>query len=151
MHTTNSMSRTFFDLHDASIMHTFADLKHEGKMRSDVKKLFHKFEGVIEEFDKFSARLKDVDGASEDDTKEISAVIDEIGGLCRDASVGLDELHGELRADDGVETGDVDALHEAICEGRKQDAIDILNRIFPEANLRTVAAQSNLFPDRVIS
>ena len=45
---------------------------------------------------------------------------------------------------------DADRLHEAICEGRKQDAIDILNDIIPSANLRPVSTQNSLFPNRVI-
>lgn len=39
-------------------------------------------------------------------------------------------------------------LHEAICEGRRQDAIDILNED-GEMYLRSVREQHNLFPDRV--
>lgn len=39
-------------------------------------------------------------------------------------------------------------LHEAICEGRRQDAVDILNEV-TDLNFRTVAAQMNLFPDRI--
>lgn len=62
---------------------------------------------------------------------------------------------------DSVERGDIrdeieaeflteaDRLHEAICEGRKQDAIDILNKILPAANLRPAHIQNDLFPNRV--
>lgn len=39
-------------------------------------------------------------------------------------------------------------LHEAICENRRDDAIDILNEM-SEWRLRSVAEQRNLFPDRV--
>jgi len=39
-------------------------------------------------------------------------------------------------------------LHEAICEGRRDDAIDILNEVTGD-NFRNVATQRNLFPDRV--
>lgn len=43
---------------------------------------------------------------------------------------------------------DADRLHDAICEGRRQDAIDILNDIV-DGGLRSVREQNNLFPDRV--
>ena len=71
---------------------------------------------------------------------------------------------GELIADfisDAAERGDIrdeimsefiteaDRMHEAICEGRKQDAIDILNAILPEAGLRPAHVQNDLFPNRV--
>lgn len=39
-------------------------------------------------------------------------------------------------------------LHEAICEGRRDDAIDILNEM-TEWQLRSVAEQHHLVPDRV--
>lgn len=39
-------------------------------------------------------------------------------------------------------------IHEAICEGRRQDAIDILNEITGD-HFRSVAEQHNLFPDRI--
>lgn len=39
-------------------------------------------------------------------------------------------------------------LHDAICEGRRQDAIDILNDI-TNGQHRSVREQRNLFPDRV--
>lgn len=45
-------------------------------------------------------------------------------------------------------SADADRLHEAICEGRRDDAIDILNEL-SEWRLRSVAEQHNLFPDRV--
>jgi hypothetical protein len=43
---------------------------------------------------------------------------------------------------------DADRLHDAICEGRRQDAIDILNDI-TGGQLRSVREQRNLFPGRV--
>lgn len=39
-------------------------------------------------------------------------------------------------------------LHEAICEGRRQDAIDILNEM-SEWRLRSVSEMHNLFPERI--
>lgn len=48
----------------------------------------------------------------------------------------------ELPADHAVR------LHEAICEGRRQDAIDALNDIAGD-NYRSVAEQHSLFPGRV--
>lgn len=45
-------------------------------------------------------------------------------------------------------SADAERLHEAICEGRRDDAIDILNEITGD-NFRNVATQRNLFPDRV--
>ena len=47
-----------------------------------------------------------------------------------------------------IDDGDLDRMHEAICEGRRQDAIDILNEL-TGANLRSISAQRNLFPNRV--
>ena len=44
---------------------------------------------------------------------------------------------------------EADRIHEAICEGRKQDAIDILNAILPDAGLRPAHVQNDLFPNRV--
>lgn len=41
-----------------------------------------------------------------------------------------------------------DAMHDAICEGRRQDAIDALNYV-TGGNYRSVAEQHNLFPSRV--
>lgn len=40
-------------------------------------------------------------------------------------------------------------LYDAICEGRRTDAIDSLKLIFPAAKFRTLAEQRNLFPDRI--
>ncbi|TPM39349.1 hypothetical protein FJ951_26950 [Mesorhizobium sp. B2-2-3] len=45
-------------------------------------------------------------------------------------------------------TDDADRLHDAICEGSRQDAVDILNDI-TNGRLRSVREQRNLFPDRV--
>lgn len=43
---------------------------------------------------------------------------------------------------------DFDRLHEAICENRAQDAVDILTEI-TGTDFRPVSAHSYLFPDRV--
>lgn len=43
----------------------------------------------------------------------------------------------------------VEAVYDAICEGRRQDAIDALQRVFPGYQFRSVAEQRNLFPERV--
>lgn len=45
----------------------------------------------------------------------------------------------------------VDPMHEAICEGRAQDALDLLNAAVPSAHLRDVATQNRLFPHRVMA
>lgn len=99
------------------------------------------------------------DGPSSDKSAKILYVIDDfvvddfIQGIADDAfDEGLQE--GKEIAKDGT-LGllllDIDRLHEAICEGRKQDAIDILNDILPDANLRPAKIQNSLFPDRVIT
>lgn len=44
---------------------------------------------------------------------------------------------------------DASRMHDAICEGRRDDAIAILQELFPYERLRSVAEQRNLFPDRV--
>lgn len=49
---------------------------------------------------------------------------------------------------DEFEEENCDRLHEAICEGRRQDAVDLLNEITGMSR-RSVAAQMNLFPDRI--
>lgn len=60
----------------------------------------------------------------------------------QDADSIRDEIEAEF-------INEADRLHEAICEGRKQDAIDILNKILPDAGLRSAHDQINLFPNRV--
>lgn len=47
-----------------------------------------------------------------------------------------------------VETPEVDQLHEAICEGRQQDAVDLLTAI-TGFDFRSVSTQNRLFPHRV--
>ena len=54
------------------------------------------------------------------------------------------DLHGRARV------GGATRLHDAICEGRRNDAIHILRDITGEF-YRDVEAQNNLFPDRVPS
>ncbi len=54
----------------------------------------------------------------------------------------------ELEAEAASFGKHADALHDAICEGRRQDAIDIINAVTGGA-YRSVAEQRNLFGDRV--
>ena len=61
-------------------------------------------------------------------------------------AVALPIDHDELVAD--FFGDDIHRLHDAICEGRRQDAVDILASITGE-KLRSVSAQHNLFPERV--
>ncbi len=56
----------------------------------------------------------------------------------------IDELEAEAISFDL----DANRLHDAICEGRRQDAIDILNDVTGGC-YRSLADQRNLFPDRV--
>ena len=40
-------------------------------------------------------------------------------------------------------------VHEAICAGDRQLALDLLGKLYPQYQFRSVAEQRNLFPDRV--
>lgn len=73
--------------------------------------------------------------------------IDEVEKL-QSANNGLVEQVAELEAEARSFADAANRLHDAICEGRRQDAIDILNDVTGE-NYRSVAEQRNLFPDRV--
>lgn len=84
-------------------------------------------------------------GISDDLVVDVIEIVEAIDRNVTGINNALDRLQ------DDVTPADVDRLHEAICEGRKQDAIDILNEMHPDANLRSAAAQANLFPNRVIS
>lgn len=77
-----------------------------------------------------------------DPTAEGLAIIDHVQHDDEDEDAVRDEIISGL-------IDDADILHAAICEGRKQDAIDILNSLIPEANLRPAKAQNYLFPERV--
>lgn len=44
---------------------------------------------------------------------------------------------------------EIDALYDAIVEGRRDDAIDMIRVLFGMPEFRSVAEQRNLFPDRV--
>ena len=44
---------------------------------------------------------------------------------------------------------DLDMLHDAICEGRRHDAVELLRQMFPDYGLRSLREQANLFPGRV--
>jgi hypothetical protein len=77
-----------------------------------------------------------------DPTTEGLAIIDHVQNDDENEDAVRDEIISGL-------IDDADILHAAICEGRKQDAIDILNSLIPEANLRRVSTQNYLFPERV--
>lgn len=87
----------------------------------------------------FVAALQEEDGSYSDDGMKIFELM-QPDDESRDAIE--EEIQNEY-------TDHADRLHEAICEGRKQDAIDILNAILPAANLRSVSTQNSLFPHRV--
>lgn len=64
----------------------------------------------------------------------------------------MDDMREELaeaRVDAGNLEIDVERLHEAICEGRHQDAIDILAEA-TNSNLRSLSSMKNLFPNRIL-
>lgn len=63
-----------------------------------------------------------------------------------DLNSRIEELEGTLI----IAERDAADLHDAICEGRRQDAIDILNEVTGD-NYRSVREQANLFPGRVAS
>ncbi len=86
----------------------------------------------------FVEALEDADG----DWTESGAAIAEYISDDVEGSDVRDEITSEFITE-------ADRLHEAICEGRKQDAIDILNAILPEAGLRPAHVQNDLFPNRV--
>lgn len=89
--------------------------------------------------DQFVDALYDSDGDLTDDGEKIIHLItkdDPDEGKIRE------EIENEFLAE-------VDRLHEAICENRQQDAIDILNALLPSAGLRSVVGQNSLFPNRV--
>lgn len=71
-------------------------------------------------------------------------------GLAADADE-FDRVSHELYSLEmaGIETNSAsDRLHEAICENRRDDAIEILNQLTGE-RFRPVREQHNLFPERV--
>lgn len=89
------------------------------------------------------------------DEQFVDALYDSEGDVTKDGdkiiafilqSQDADDIRDEIEAEFLAEA---DRLHEAICEGRKQDAIDILNKILPAANLRPAHVQNDLFPNRV--
>lgn len=110
------------------------------------------------------AKIKEIQNT--EDGNVIVALIDEISDqlaefdadayetdIAEEAkAIGYADCDAEGEDDDEKQSDlqDIDLLHEAICEGRKQDAIDILNDLFPNANLRRVDTQNHLFPERVI-
>lgn len=94
--------------------------------------------------DKWAAEEDEIGGDLAD---EMINEADDIVGNLDDIESCLDELMDA----DGSSDGDLDRLHEAICEGRKQDAIDILADMFPDHALRSVRDQNALFPNRVVT
>jgi hypothetical protein len=111
--------------------------------------IFDRLAALIEE-DKleFLTALKehkiwdDVREAAVDDAVDRGDVVTKAD---HDDEIGKFESETEQMPDFHV---DADRLHDAICEGRRQDAIDILNDI-TGGQLRSVREQRNLFPGRV--
>lgn len=77
----------------------------------------------------------------------VGALTDDDGDLTLDGQDIANHLTDEFQ-DEPINHRDADALHDAICEGRRQDAIDMLSSI-SGSYFRSVAQQRNLFPDRV--
>lgn len=75
-------------------------------------------------------------------------VIDANRLVIQDDYDDLERSYLELERKIKLDAADHARLHEAICEGRRQDAIDILNEISDD-QFRSVREQHNLFPDRV--
>ena len=87
----------------------------------------------------FCDALMDKDGLTDDGEEIRDELADD-----DEREAWLDEVKGDL-ADQFT------PIHEAICEGRKQDAIDMPVAIIPTSvnYWRSVAEQNRLFPDRV--
>ena len=87
--------------------------------------------------------------ADELDAEDFVAALCDDGDLTGDG----DEIFEYLATEFGLSSEQIltedmaDRLHEAICEGRRQDAVDLLNEITGRHH-RTVEAQENLFPHR---
>ena len=97
----------------------------------------HSGEAEVKSIDKIQQLL---DGIRDDWRAEVSALEAQVSELQDDVA----KLEGEA-----VSFGEnADRIHDAICEGRRQDAIDILNDV-TGGNYRSVREQANLFPDRV--
>lgn len=81
--------------------------------------------------------------------KEFARALHGAGGdLTSDGSEILDALQDGLEADPELSSDDAGRLYDAICEGRRDDAIEILAEITGE-RFRSIREQHNLFPDRV--
>lgn len=82
----------------------------------------------------------------------VGAFLDDDGEELTKAGEKIWTALGELVDEPDAILSDDDAtrLHDAICEGRRNDAIHILRDITGEF-YRDVEAQNNLFPDRVPS
>lgn len=66
----------------------------------------------------------------------------------KDEVEDLENKLTEARNAATVFADDAERLHIAICEGRRDDAIDILNEITGDRH-RSIREQRNLFPDRI--
>lgn len=68
-----------------------------------------------------------------------------------DAEEIADAFGAELPEPEGdyIDVDTAERMHEAICEGRRDEAIDLLRECFTEYRLRPVSEQRNLFPDRI--
>lgn len=107
------------------------------KIQADIQKEVDRLKRTINQFEKWAAGIDD-------------DLAGEMTDLCVVAFTDLEDIEAVLDEMSIDADPDLDAIHEAICEGRKQDALDLLSDMFPEANFRRVADQNRLFPDRVI-
>jgi hypothetical protein len=110
------------------------------KIQADIQKEVDRLKRTINQFAKWAA---DDDGIDDD-------LAGEMTDSCIGAITDLEDIEAVLDEMSIDAEPDLDAIHEAICEGRKQDALDLLSDMFPKANFRRVADQNRLFPDRVI-
>lgn len=103
------------------------------KLSADDKQALVAFMGDIMSAVDFAHAFRDADGDWTGDGENIA-----------------DAFEAEIpEAEDAPDfDAEADRLHDAICEGRRQDAIDILNAV-TGGQYRSVREQRNLFPDRV--
>lgn len=78
--------------------------------------------------------------------------VDSADGLTAQGQAIFNELSDDEEkeaeeTDSTIDDSQLDRLHEAICENRKEDAIDILREISGDY-FRTVPEQKHLFPGR---
>src|SRR5690242_11446071 len=79
-----------------------------------------------------------------DAANRIEELMDEIEDT-RDEAISLERDIEAMEADDGYSG----ALYSAIVEGRSEDAVDYLRRIFPNSDFMDVRSYHNLFPERI--